>query len=74
VRYTTERELVEKEKTHWLRPRLDDGYSAVLAIMFALFAWTLVARVPLQIEADLATVISCIGLALMDRRSRMFTC
>ena len=50
VRYTTERELVEKEKTHWLRPRLI-GYSAVLAIMFALFAWTLVARVPLQIEA-----------------------
>ena len=50
VRYTTERELVEKQKTHWLRPRLI-GYAAMLALMFGLFVWVLAARVPLQVEA-----------------------
>lgn len=50
VRYTTERELVEKQKTHWLRPRLI-GYAAMLGLMFGLFIWVLAARVPLQVEA-----------------------
>jgi cytochrome c oxidase accessory protein FixG len=50
VRYTTERELVEHQKTHWLRPRLL-GYAAVLLLMFGLFSWTLINRVPLQVES-----------------------
>jgi cytochrome c oxidase accessory protein FixG len=50
VRYTTERELVEHQKTHWLRPRLL-GYAGVLLLMFGLFSWTLFNRVPLQVEA-----------------------
>ncbi len=50
IRYTTERELVEHQKTHWLRPRLL-GYAAILLVMFGLFAWTLVNRVPLQVES-----------------------
>ena len=50
IRYTTERQLVEKQKTHWLRPRLI-AYAAILALMFGLFSWFLAARVPLQIEA-----------------------
>ncbi len=50
VRYTTERELVDHEKTHWLRPRVL-GYSAFLLVLFGLFAYTLVNRVPLQFEA-----------------------
>jgi len=50
VRYTTERQLVEKQKTRWLRPRLV-GYAAMLGLMFGLFIWVLAARVPLQLEA-----------------------
>ena len=50
IRYTTERQLVEKQKTHWLRPRLI-AYAAMLALMLGLFVWVLAARVPLQVEA-----------------------
>lgn len=50
IRYTTERQLVEKQKTHWLRPRLI-AYAAMLALMLGLFVWILAARVPLQVEA-----------------------
>lgn len=50
VRYTTERELNEKQATHWLRPRLL-GYSAILLVMFGVFVYSLAMRVPLTIEA-----------------------
>ncbi len=50
VRYTTERELIDHEKTHWLRPRVL-GYTAFLLALFALFAFTLYKRVPIQFEA-----------------------
>lgn len=48
VRYTTENQL-EGKKTHVLRPRLI-GYFAALAIMVTAFAYTLVHRVPIDMD------------------------
>lgn len=50
VRYTTERELDEKQPTHWLRPRLL-AYSAVLLVVFGAFVMMLTGRDPISLEA-----------------------
>lgn len=50
VRYTTERQLEDKEKTHWLRPRLL-GYAVLLSAMVGLFAYSVGHRNPIDIEA-----------------------
>jgi cytochrome c oxidase accessory protein FixG len=49
IRYTTENALAGK-KVHWLRPRLI-GYASAVLIMFGLFAYTVLHRVPLHIDA-----------------------
>ncbi len=48
IRYTSERELEEGTRTHWLRPRLL-GYVCVLLIMVTAFSWRLTTRVPLEL-------------------------
>ncbi len=50
VRYTTEREMIDHQKTHWLRPRLF-GYGAALLLMLGVFSYTLANRLPLQFES-----------------------
>lgn len=49
IRYTSERAL-EGEHTHWLRPRLV-GYATAVLIMASLFTYTLLSRVPVQLDA-----------------------
>lgn len=49
IRYTTENALAGKN-VHWLRPRLI-GYASAVLIMFGLFAYTVLNRVPLHIDA-----------------------
>ena len=49
IRYTTERQLVEKEKSHMLRPRLF-AYSALLVFLIGAATYTLTGRVPLEID------------------------
>lgn len=47
IRYTSERELQEAKKTHWLRPRLI-AYVCVLLLMVTAFSWRIISRVPLE--------------------------
>ncbi|WP_227430824.1 cytochrome c oxidase accessory protein CcoG [Psychrobacter sp. I-STPA6b] len=49
IRYTTERQLVEKEKSRLLRPRLF-AYSALLIFLISVSLYTLTDRVPLEID------------------------
>ncbi len=49
IRYTTERQLAEKEKSRLLRPRLF-AYLALLAILIGGLVYALTGRVPLEID------------------------
>ncbi|WP_296405981.1 cytochrome c oxidase accessory protein CcoG [Psychrobacter sp.] len=49
IRYTTERQLVEKEKSRYLRPKLF-AYLLLLTVLISVVAYSLIERVPLQID------------------------
>ncbi|WP_019673847.1 cytochrome c oxidase accessory protein CcoG [Psychrobacter lutiphocae] len=49
IRYTTERQLVENEKSRYLRPRLA-AYVLVLSVLIGVVVYALFDRVPLQID------------------------
>lgn len=49
IRYTTERQLVEKEQSRYLRPRLF-AYLLLLSVLIGVVAYALIDRVPLQID------------------------
>lgn len=50
IRYTSEHEL-EGGKTQWIRPRII-GYTLVLLAMVAVFAYTILTRVPLDVTVE----------------------
>ena len=51
IRYTTERQLVEKEKSHYLRPRLF-AYLILLTFLIGGVLYALLGRVPLEIDIN----------------------
>lgn len=51
IRYTTERQLVENERSRILRPRLF-AYSALLIFLISVAIYTLTDRVPLEIDVS----------------------